>query len=144
MSNSKGAVAMALMIWGEKFIFGISQIDRQHKALFDLLNQVHAVLAGQVMATNLGEILAELFASVDSHFRTEERLMRAHNYEGHAAHEAAHLSITTKIQEFQKDVQAGKALLTIETLGVFKGLLEKHILDVDRQYQEFFVKKGVQ
>ena len=135
---------MQLLTWGDEFNFGISLIDRQHKTLFDLLNQVNSGLLKQADIADIGSALSELISSVDIHFRTEERLMHAHSYPGYEMHKSEHQGITKKIQEFQKAVQAGKASLTTDMMHVFKKLLEQHILGIDKQYREFFLSKGVQ
>jgi hemerythrin-like metal-binding protein/PAS domain S-box-containing protein len=60
--------------WSENFATGIETIDRQHRILIELLNQLVSHLAFQADAPTLNAIFAQLAAYAAEHFKTEEAI----------------------------------------------------------------------
>jgi hemerythrin-like metal-binding protein len=71
--------AMTFINWSPHFVTGIELVDRQHRGLVDLINEVAPLLACQepVLADEVEILLDRLAAYAVTHFRDEEQLMGA-------------------------------------------------------------------
>jgi hemerythrin len=134
--------AMSLFQWDEKLLVGHSDIDTQHKRLFQLADDLHQAMAAGKATAKLSEILGSLIAYTKMHFASEERLMQKYNYPDYAAHKALHEKLTAQVMDFQKDFSAGRAVLTIDLMQFLKNWLFQHIGKTDQKVAEFLRKKA--
>jgi hemerythrin len=134
---------MALITWSDRMSVGVERIDKQHRGLMDLINNLHAeMLAGRGYEA-LGEVLAELVNYTKTHFATEEMLFHTHRYPKLAEHKKEHDDLAKKAAELQAAVSSGKVVLTLPTMNFLKDWLTNHILKSDMAYRPFFVEKGI-
>lgn len=133
---------MSLFQWEDKFLVGHTEIDAQHKRLFQLAAELHAAMAAGKAQAKLSETLNSLIAYTKMHFATEERLMLAHKYPDYAAHKSQHDKLTAQVIEFQKEFAAGRTVLTIDLMQFLKNWLAHHIGLTDQKVAEFLKKKA--
>jgi hemerythrin len=125
---------MALITWTEAaYGTNVPVCDNEHKTLFDLLNSLHELAAGDDRGA-VGNKLDELINFVVKHFATEERLMQQKGYAGFAAHKAEHDNLVGTCAGLQKQFHAGEAEITQETTAFVKAWLDKHIPGFDKPY----------
>ncbi len=128
--------------WKDAYSVGFAEIDAQHKALFQIVGELHqSMLAGNAKQV-LGEILARLIAYTKRHFATEERLMQAAGYPEYATHKAIHETLTKQVLDFQKDFNAGRAAMTVQILQFLKDWLQKHIANTDKRLGAYLQSKA--
>lgn len=94
---------MALLRWEESFALGIPEVDYEHRALIDLINQVHDALSASASKIEIADFLAELHASVGAHFALEESIMQRCGYDQFAEHKAEHERLLDEICEVMDD-----------------------------------------
>lgn len=125
---------MALITWTEA-AYGttVPVCDNEHKTLFDMLNALHELAAGDDRGA-VGRKLDELINFVVKHFTTEERLMQQKGYAGYAAHKAQHDNLVETCAGLQKQFHAGEAEITQETTAFVKSWLDSHIPGFDKPY----------
>lgn len=120
--------------WTKDFETGIAQIDKQHKRLVELLNELYA---GSVKAgteeKEVYDILMQLFDYAGEHFRDEEKLMEAGGYKEIDEHKAEHANFEAKIRNFKSDIKNGYPI-TFQLIGFLKDWLREHILGSDQKY----------
>jgi len=133
---------MSLFQWDNKFLVGHSDIDAQHKRLFELADQLHTAMASGNAKAKLSEILNSLIAYTKMHFASEERLMVTHKYPEYAAHKQLHDQLTAQVLEFQKEFAAGRTVLTIDLMQFLKNWLSQHIGKTDQRVAEFLKKRA--
>ena len=134
---------MVLVVWKEEYSVNIQEIDRQHKRLFDMINGLHeAMLSGKGHSV-LNNTISGLVDYTVTHFRTEESLLKQHNYPGYLNHKAEHDRFVQKIKEFEEKFQKGELGITIEILNFLKDWLSSHILVVDKRYSKYLNDRGV-
>lgn len=134
---------MTLFAWTQKMSVGMARIDKEHRGLFDIINQLHdAMLAGRGSQT-LRPVLAHLAEYTKLHFGHEEELLRMHGYPGLADHLKLHEIFRAKVGELDARSKAGTVALSVSTLDFLCDWLSKHILGVDMQYKDFLATKGV-
>jgi hemerythrin len=121
----------------------ITEIDKQHKKLIELINDLHdAMRVGQGKAV-LEKTLNELVSYTKTHFGYEESLMQQFGYSNIIEHKGEHDRLTAKVVEMQKQYHDGKLVITMEVMGFLKQWLNVHILDNDKKYTSFFNAKGI-
>ena len=134
---------MAQFVWQEKFSVGIPTIDREHKQLVELLNELlEAMQAGHGQDV-LKDVLNKLVGYTASHFKNEERLMQQCGYPGFAEHKAKHDAMTAKVLDLQQKVNSGSHGVTLEVGNFLRGWLNKHILETDMDYSPSMKAAGI-
>ncbi len=125
---------MALIEWQPRFTVGVPDLDKQHKKLIALINDLHdAMLSGKGSAAQQG-ILAELIQYTRTHFEVEEAFMRSVQFPGFGDHRLNHEKLTRDVLVFQKNLQAGNVILSIDLMTFLRDWLQNHILVEDSQY----------
>lgn len=124
---------MSLFQWKDDYLVGQSEIDYQHKRLFQLADQLHTAMAGGKGKDALAKTLAELIDYTKRHFAAEEKLMQQSSYPEYIQHKAAHDKLTAQVVQFQTEFVAGKSVVTIQLLQFLKDWLQHHIGKTDRK-----------
>lgn len=112
---------------------GHEQIDGQHAALFEAVNNLHDALRSGRSRQDLESLLAFLRAYTVEHFRTEEAFMEDTNYPEVAAHRTEHGDLVRQVRELEEKHAAGSMTLSLTVMTFLKDWLEHHIGEVDRK-----------
>ena len=134
---------MPLIEWKDELSVDINTIDKQHKGLIALINELHEgmrVGKGQDM---LGETLTKLVEYTKMHFATEEKFFETYKYPGYVAHKSEHDKLTGQVLDFKSKFDNKQAVVTVELMSFLKDWLRKHIVGTDRKYSQFLIQKGV-
>jgi len=131
------------IVWDEKYSVHIEVIDEQHKHLFEVLDRLFDGMGKGTTREVLGVTLGELIQYAGEHFATEEIFMTQYDFPGYAKHKKEHEAFKLNVAAFQKDFNAGKAMLSAEVIDFLTGWLDHHILKIDQQYSSFLNGKGV-
>ena len=130
---------MRFVEWSEEFSVGIEAIDRDHRRLLELLNELHDAVETGGGREILGKVLDGLILYVSYHFAHEERLLLRVNYPGYERHRRKHLSFTDTVKEVHEGFQSGASdALPRQVLEFLKNWLYDHILGSDRAYSVYF------
>jgi len=124
---------MPIAIWLPKYETGNPSVDRQHKRLFEMVNELHhGIVSGQGRET-MGPTLKSLAKYTLEHFSTEEGFMRASNYEHYPRHKARHDELAKQVKELITQYDSG-ALALPGTLSKFLAdWLTHHIKEEDME-----------
>jgi len=138
---------MEAFVWDDRFVTGIDIVDRQHRHLVDVVNQVGDMLLGTstVSEASLQALFKQLADYAVQHFADEERLMKEANLD--PRHAEVH---TRHHKEFVQQVVAmWKSRTTMKNPaevvhGFLTAWLTFHILseDQDMAHQIAQVKAG--
>ncbi len=134
---------MPIIDWDSKLSVNIKIIDEQHKKLVDMVNALYDAMKEGKAKDILGNLLTELAAYTDYHFKTEEELFIKHNYTEAAAHKLEHDKLRKEVMNRKAKFDAGEMIITVEVLYFLKDWLGKHILGSDKKYSPFLISKGV-
>ena len=134
---------MAFMEWDDKLSVGIPSIDAQHKNLIALINKLNETMRQGKGSLIIGEVIDELVAYTQTHFRTEEELFALHSYPKAGAHEAEHRDFVAKVGEFRTRFVAKRIGVSVDVLDFLVDWLKGHIMKSDKEYSPFLVGKGV-
>lgn len=105
MTSDEMQISLGYVVrWDPKFEIGIPVIDRQHKKLVMLCNNLHMALNNREFGGSWEEefkyAIRECFEYVKVHFRSEETLMQAAGFHGLREHKEVHAVFIKKVLEY--------------------------------------------
>lgn len=122
---------MKLFEWTEDLRVGNDLIDRDHRYLIDLINQLYvAMLTGKAKAV-LGQILNELIQYTSNHFGREETWMQAIAYPEYETHKAEHDKLMASVLDIRDRFNAGLIIPPVSVFNFLSDWLFKHIKACD-------------
>jgi hemerythrin-like metal-binding protein len=129
---------LEIVVWSDAYSVGVADLDRQHRKLIDMVNQLADLPAEKNAESSavLHETLSGLFDYTQIHFRDEEDHLRRLGYTQLAAHEREHAAFIAKIANFNMAALGG----ILDRVGVQRYLREwllSHILKSDMHYRRF-------
>jgi hemerythrin-like metal-binding protein len=130
----KGESTVAFMDWKAEYSVENALIDKQHQALFDLVNEV----ADKVKTGNMPEIKAvvnRLATYTIEHFRDEETIMKKAGYKSLADHQMIHTELIRQVQEIQQKLENKQPVSMIVIIRFLSDWLKTHILKDDMAYK---------
>lgn len=138
-----GRDSLPLMDWSDALSVNVAEVDRQHKVLIDILNQLHkGAVSGKNNAT-LGTILDELANYTKNHFGYEEKVLQEQKYPEFGPHKESHDRLAGQVIKFVDEFKAGSGSLSGELFMFLRGWLNGHIRGSDRLYAKFLNEKGI-
>jgi hemerythrin len=107
---------MRSLKWNSSHAVFVTEIDDDHRQIFDAVAQFQAALCGSASASKLNDLTERLAVRIEDHFAHEERLMRAARcglLSWHKrCHDAARKRVARLIQRIGRgDPEAGAALV---------------------------------
>ncbi|MDP2877135.1 MAG: bacteriohemerythrin [Holophaga sp.] len=133
-SSREPRIPVAYMDWKAEYSVENALIDKQHKALFDLVNEV----AEKVKSGNLPEVksvINRLATYTVEHFKDEEAIMIKAGYANLEDHEMIHAELLEKVQELQHKLANNQAVSLVAVIRFLSDWLKEHILKDDMAYK---------
>jgi hemerythrin-like metal-binding protein len=128
---------LAYIEWTKDLETGIAPVDRDHKVLVSMLNQVEEAIGDHEERAVLGSVLNSLAEYTTYHFAREERLQEVAGYAGLAEHRALHGRLEGQVEairdRYHRDPTSVQAQ---EVLDFLTSWLVDHILKQDMGYRE--------
>jgi len=131
------------MAWHESYSVGVRVLDQQHKGLLDLVNQLWYLDPNVVSKGEIFSTLNALVKYAQTHFDTEERLLKFHEYPRLEQHQKEHVAFTEDVFKFAEKLEKNDPNIHRKIVDFIKIWYVSHILKTDREYKEFFAAKGV-
>ena len=129
--------------WRPELLLNVAEIDRQHREMVDCASRLHAAISEGQAQDQIRPMLSALIALTEMHFTSEEAMMFAHAFDGHAAHRSEHQKLLKQIFSVDKDLSSG-GIEPCQALALFVEVwIDQHILSFDRQFAEFLKSRGV-
>ncbi len=124
-----------LIEWTDEFEI-CPTIDKQHKKLIDLINELYNALTEGKGRNILSDILKELEAYSVYHFSTEEKMFEEKNYSEKDIHKKQHNFFIQKVQEFKERFNSHDIKLLYDVTYFIRDWIYEHILISDKKYKE--------
>ena len=121
-----------LFVWDEKFNTGIEEIDRDHKMLVDLINDLYEAMQDGSGGALLLPVFSALKHYTETHFEREERFMVDCHVPDQARHLREHKQMVVKLADLENRHRRGEAAISLQTLSFLRDWLKNHICVVDR------------
>lgn len=122
-----------VFVWEEQYSVGVPELDKQHRFLFDLGNDIQKFDKADVR-----KHVMELYKYATSHFNSEEQHMRQIGYPDLKNHHQLHETFITNLNTMTDN--QGENLLK-EVKRFLQNWLIDHILNEDKQYFEYVKNK---
>ncbi|EDP74760.1 methyl-accepting chemotaxis protein [Hydrogenivirga sp. 128-5-R1-1] len=127
----------------EKLRFGLEPVDGEHRTLFDLLGRVWELVSRNDLEGAREFFTKTLMDYARTHLSHEEEILKKYGYPGYQEHTKTHNAIIDELRKVVDRVRhGGVEELERGTAFVVDWLLN-HIDKVDRDYYEFFSRKGL-
>ncbi len=134
---------MAMFNWNDKYSVSVLEMDTQHKELINILNELYDAMSARKSNEILSSVITKLLNYTRKHFSAEELYMQKYSYPAYPTQKKEHDFFVSKIQNFQKDLNAGKLTLSLDVATFLKDWLVNHICVEDKKYGSFFNTKGL-
>jgi hemerythrin len=125
--------------WDEKYSLGISNIDEQHKHLFDIVSKIYSLQESKDVKNNIKAILLELFDYIKVHFKDEEKFMASIHYPELAHHHELHQQLSKAVSAILTDPSRLDVIQTKMRIIAKQALID-HILEEDIKFQQFYLE----
>jgi hemerythrin len=129
--------------WKDTYSVSVIEIDNQHRALIQMLNELYDSFMKKEHEKRLGEILSRLSNYAVIHFETEENYFSLFGYAKRTAHIQEHNDFTDKIKAFRKEFDKNSSALTYKLVNFLREWLMNHILVSDKEYVVCFKENGL-
>jgi hemerythrin-like metal-binding protein len=129
--------------WSEDFSVKISLMDKEHKVLFDLINELNNAMLDGKSSDKISEILDSLIDYTEYHFGDEEKMLEKISYPHLDEQIKSHRAFVNKMKEFKAELESGEILLSVKIINFLKDWLIKHIINIDTKYTGYAHEHGV-
>ncbi len=125
---------MSFLTWSSKYSVEVDEMDRQHRVLINLLNDLHeAMLHGKAQGMT-GPLLQKLVDYTRKHFASEEAMLAAAGYAGLAMHRIKHKELIKQVEEYVARHKDGDRAVNVQLMSFLRDWLVTHIQQTDREY----------
>ncbi|GEM_PF-749696 len=129
---------MPLFFWDTKFSVGHATIDRQHKELLNIMNQMESLLVtspGNFDRIVRLDILTKLLDFTLKHFRLEQKIMLEFEYPVTEAHRhwRSHKDYDATFYTLYRKLRAKELVLDSSILAVIRDKFFNHIIIEDKK-----------
>src|SRR5574344_1370174 len=126
-----------LVTWKSTYALGMSEIDEQHRTLFEIMNKMWQAIVHNEKQSTMVEILQALELYTVQHFTEEEIFMQSFNYPNFDKHILLHRHFIQKIADEKERVSKGEKP-SLDLLHFLRDWLLNHILVQDKHYADYF------
>ena len=134
---------MGFFDWKEEYSVGINAINKQHKVIIELMNDLFESIRDAREDMVIEEVLQELIKYSKYHFGLEKTLFEKYTYPKVEGHLKEHQYFVEKIESFMKELTNNKQVVPIETLDYLKNWFQNHMMKTDVDYGQYFKEKDV-
>ena len=134
---------MSLIEWNDNYSVNIAEIDKQHKRLFDLINEIYDAMKQRKTQEILGKAIAQLVNYTKTHFSYEENILDKYSYPALSNQKKEHELFVAKILDFEDGFNENRLFLSTEITNFLKDWLITHIQGADKNYSNFLNNKGI-
>ncbi len=124
---------MGYMTWDKRLDTGITVIDKQHRRIVDLINELHSAHEGGNGREVIGNVIRDMIDYTITHFTFEEELQAKAGYQFPKAHKRVHEIFIRKVLQYEERFKAGEDVTT-EVSEMLQKWLINHIKNDDGDY----------
>lgn len=125
---------MAFFQWKDSFNIGNEEIDRQHRAFLEMLNEYYDSSSGSTKDSIDGPLIKRIGEYAANHFRFEEQIMREAGYGETERQQKQHQYFESLVSELATNRREGGKDDLKRILSLLKDWFLRHILEEDRKF----------
>lgn len=126
-----------LIIWNEEFSVGIDAIDREHKRMLVLINDIDEVIQDGGTYERFAPVLTDLIDYTNRHFAHEEKLLEKNHCPNLEKHRKSHVRLREELSHWQEKVAGAKPKDMHEHMLFLRIWFPGHILNVDKKDADY-------
>ena len=123
---------MRLFHWTQAKSIFVSELDAEHRNLYQLAEEVRAAVAAGALPADFTPTVRALLAAAEEHFLHEERMMQRAHYPLLKWHKRQHDTVRARASEFLTRIEAGEAEAATSMLDFLADWLHDHMAVTDR------------
>lgn len=137
------------MVWTDRYSIGVAEIDTQHRALLDILNELNRAAAKDLGTRRAKDALWTIFEELNEyaayHFLSEEKLLQEYLPTENATvkHIAQHRNYWVTVSDFKSRYRDGDSRVAGNLIEFLNAWWIEHILGTDMQMGAELNHKGV-
>lgn len=135
--KSGGDFLTPLLSWSDKFSVGVDEIDRQHKHMMRLINDIDDVVAKGGAYEQIEPIVIELVEYAKTHFAYEEKMLLANQCSDYEAHKQNHEILTKELSDWQEKLKHCSKEQLKELMTILRLWFPGHILGADKKHAQY-------
>ena len=108
-----------------------------------MVNTLHDSMKDGKAKDVMAQLVGELAAYTDYHFKTEESFFEKYKYPEASTHKIEHDKLRDNVMTLKSKLDKGETIITVEVLYFLKDWLRKHIMGSDKKYSAFLKNAGV-
>ncbi len=121
--------------WSDELSIGNINIDKDHKKLIDILNELIDICQTDKNWTKFAKVLSDMTDYSLIHFKKEEDYMEQFFYQGYASHKKMHMEYIYKVAMFNMNFSRVKSSNPEEVVTFLHNWWLNHILKSDFDYE---------
>lgn len=133
---------MAYFEWADDMLIDNGLIDRDHRHLVDLVNELHTATSEGLGQTVVDDVLKRLFDYTRQHFENEERIMAQVQFPHLVKHRANHQAFIESLVALREKYEAGSISAASQLSTLLRDWLSLHIRRADRELRAYVGKPG--
>lgn len=133
---------MPLIEWDDNLSVGVQEIDAQHTAMIEILNELHDTMMRGQDHDQTRSLLHRLVSHTHEHFAAEEAMMEAAGYSRLEEHREQHRELIRKIAIYVGRFERGETTLNLYLMDFLRDWLKIHILEADKAYGLSIKERG--
>jgi len=139
----KWYAARHFVSWKDDLSVGIDVIDKDHKKLLDLINDLQRSVDYHMGESYERQALKKLVDYTKYHFEREEGLMQSNDYPDFDAHKKEHEEMFVKVGEYLAAYEKDRSSTVDNLCSFLKSWLISHIRGTDQKYVPHLHERGV-
>jgi len=125
------------MNWNTEMSIGNNNIDKDHKTLIEVYNDLVDLMALNNSREKFAVILSKMTDYTLKHFKKEEAYMEQFNFPDLKEHREYHNEYTLKVAMYNFDLLGPNPPDPQEIIEFLEKWWRNHILNIDRQYENY-------
>ena len=129
---------------------GLAELNKQHLRLASYAVEFSLIVDELSAREPVNEdwrridaLFSKITRYVATHFSEEEELMRKYEYPDYAAHKKLHDKFSAEMRKMQAEINNRNIKFKKKMSSLLWDWLYHHINEIDYQYREFFLSKGL-
>ena len=132
---------MGFFQWKDSFNIGNAEIDRQHRAFLEMLNEYYDSGSGSTKDGTDDQLVKRIAEYAANHFRFEEQIMREAGYAESERQQKQHRYFESLVSELASNRREGRSDDLKRILSLLKDWFLRHILEEDRKFIPYLNSK---
>jgi methyl-accepting chemotaxis protein len=118
--------------WGEAWLTGNAEIDRDHEVLVGTINELSAAMMQARGPDVIGSVLDKLADYAGRHFAREERIWEDGGLPSIDTHRHSHQALLAEVGKLTEEFRRGRVEMSVELLSFLRQWLVNHVFKSDK------------